>query len=238
MPNERERRPLAFLVDAHGTLFHEHPPRHLIYAATLRRHGHEGAADELAQRMATVHASLPQRIDGHFRYTEAWFRVYVAEVASGVGFDGDLDALTHDLLAAFRVKRSFRAFPEARAVVKRLRGADVPIGVVSNWGPHLPAVLGMLGFHGDFGVVVASALAQVEKPDGAIFRKAARALGVAIEDCLHVGDHATNDYAGARSVGARALWLRRQNADAAHDTHDTIATLDDVLPHFGLPRTQ
>lgn len=236
MPNERERRPLAFLVDAHGTLFHEHPPRHLIYAATLRRHGHDAPPDDVAATMGAVHASLPQRLDGHFRYTEAWFRVYVAEVAGRLRFIGDLDALTRDLLAAFRVKDSFRAYPEARAVIKRLRGAKIPIGVVSNWGPHLPSVLGQLGFHGDFGVVVASALAQVEKPDGAIFRKAARALDVPVEACLHVGDHVTNDYAGARSVGAAALWLARDGADAVGvAAADTITSLSGVLARFGLP---
>lgn len=236
MPNERERRPLAFLVDAHGTLFHEHPPRHLIYAAAMGRHGLNATPDEIAQVMGLVHASLPRRIDGHFRYTEGWFRVYVAEVAGRLRFEGELEPLTHELLTAFRVKSSFRAYPEARAVVKRLRGAKIPIAVVSNWGPHLPSVLGQLGFHGDFDAIVASALAQVEKPDPSIFRKAARALNVPIEDCLHVGDHLENDYEGARAVGAAALWLRRDPGTEAPDGEaNSIDSLRGVLARFGLP---
>lgn len=236
MPNERERRPLAFLVDAHGTLFHEHPQRHLIYAAAFGRHGLRATPDEIARIMGAVHASLPRRIDGHFRYTEGWFRVYVAEVAGHLRFEGELEPLTHELLTAFRVKSSFRAYPEARAVIKRLRGAKIPIAVVSNWGPHLPSVLGQLGFHGDFDAIVASALAQVEKPDPSIFRKAARALGVAIEDCLHVGDHIENDYEGARSVGAAALWLRREpDADGESSATTSIDSLRGVLARFGLP---
>jgi FMN phosphatase YigB (HAD superfamily) len=233
MANEPERRPLAFLVDAHGTLFHEHPPRHLIYAAAALRHGHATTADAVAGAMATVHDALPRTIDGHYRYTESWFRVFVAEVMARIGFCGDLDAITVELIAAFRARTTFRPFAEARAVIKRLRGAGVPMAVVSNWGPHLPGVLGLIGFHGDFDAVIASGLAHVEKPDSAIFLKAARALGVPIEDCLHVGDHEQKDYEGALAAGASALWLRR---DGTATDARTITSLEDVLAHFGLPR--
>ncbi len=229
-------RPAALLLDFNGTLFEETPPRHAIYAAAARARGIEVEADRMRDAMRAAHAELPRTIDGQFRYTERWFRAFIESVFARVGAGpiaapGALDALADELLATFSRKDTFRPFPEVRAVIKRLKGAAVPLAVVSNWGPRLPVILALHGLERDFDAIVASALVKIEKPDAAIFRRAAALLGVAPERCLHVGDDPTNDRDGARSAGMSALLLDRAVTAGTRDA-ERIATLNEVLPRF------
>lgn len=54
-----------------------------------------------------------------------------------------------------------------------------------------------------------------EKPSAEAFAAACAALGLAPAAVLHVGDHATRDYAGARAAGLQARLLCRHSASAA-----------------------
>lgn len=231
------KRPFAAVFfDAGHTLFEERPSRFEIYARAARGRGLDVDAARAKAAMLEVHAALPLRIDGAFRYTEGWFRVFIDEVFARLGYAGDAAALQRELLAAFESRATFELYPEVRAVVKRLKGAGLTLGVVSNWGPKLPAILGRLGIGQDFGVIVTSAVAQVEKPDPAIFRRACAELGVEPARALHVGDHAENDVAGAEAAGLEALLLDRAGPDALAAC--SIRDLDGVLSRLGLPPTR
>lgn len=225
--------PDALFLDAGNTLLRENRPRAEIYCAAARAHGCEVAPEPMAAAMHRVHDRLPREIDGAFRYSRPWFLVFIQEVFSELRFRGDLDRLADDLFLTFDRPDSFRVFAEVRPILKRLKGAGVPLGVISNWGPRLSALLARLGLLADFRVVLASAAIRLEKPDSAIFLRAVAELDIDPARCVHVGDDPLLDADAANRCGLRGVLLDR---DGRHPDHpDRITSLMAVLPMFGLP---
>lgn len=222
----------AVLLDAGGTLFREAPTRYEVYAAAANARGLGVTPDRMKRGMAAAHDELPKEIEGHYRYTEPWFRTFIEVVFGGFGFRGDWNDLFRELFGTFRDGAIFHAHDDARPLLSRLKGHGIPLAVVSNWSPPLPAILARLGLARYFEVIVTSAVVRLEKPEPAIFLRAARALGVPIESCLHVGDRVDNDLDGARAAGADARLIDRCGAHAGRP--DRIASLADVLPLVAL----
>jgi putative hydrolase of the HAD superfamily len=95
----------------------------------------------------------------------------------------------------------FRAIAGVEDTLDALRRAGLALACVGNWDCTLPSVLARLGLAERFEVVVASAVAGVQKPHPAIFALALDRLGgVPPERALHVGDSAS-DRDGARAAG-------------------------------------
>ncbi|MFG0318202.1 MAG: HAD family hydrolase [Planctomycetota bacterium JB042] len=226
-----DHRARAVLLDAGGTLFRESPTRYEVYAAAARARGLRVDDEEMKRRMGEAHDLLPREIDGHFRYTEPWFRSFIEVVFSGLGFRGDWGGLFSELFATFRDGAMFHPFDDARALLARLRGARVPVAVVSNWSPPLPRILAAIGLARHVDVIVTSAVVRLEKPEPAIFRRAADALSVPIDACLHVGDRVDLDLDGARSAGADARLIDREGRRP--DLSDRVASLEEIFPLVG-----
>lgn len=87
-------------------------------------------------------------------------------------------------------------------LVRRLR-SQLPVGLLSNATDRLREDLEHHGLHEAFDVVLCSAELRLAKPDPAIFREAAAAIGVPPEACFFADDLVAN-VEGARSVGMRA----------------------------------
>ncbi|MFH0946753.1 MAG: HAD-IA family hydrolase [Planctomycetota bacterium] len=225
----------ALLLDAGNTLFREVPSRAEIYADTARSFGLEVDPRTMASAMRAVHAALPREIEGDYRYSEGWFRHFIDNVFSGLGLTRPIEEVQRALIEVFSKPSTFQPYPETRAVLKRLKGAGVPMAVVSNWSPRLPALLSGLGLGKDFDAIITSAIIRAEKPDGAIFRRALEQLRRPAEVCVHVGDHLANDVAGAHAAGISARLVDRQGEHPLHP--DRIESLVEVLDLFGLPRT-
>jgi HAD superfamily hydrolase (TIGR01549 family) len=92
-------------------------------------------------------------------------------------------------------------------VLRRLRGAGLRLGIVSNSDGRVEEALSAAGLRACFDVVIDSALVGVEKPDPAIFRAALDALEVPAEQALYVGDLYEVDVVGARRAGMPAVLL-------------------------------
>ena len=147
--------------------------------------------------MSEAHRTLPPEIEGQFRYSEGWFRTFIDVIFGRLGFLGDGAELRRELFARFDSADTFRLFPETRAVVKRLKGAGIPIGVVSNWSARLPALMRALELEDAFDFVLCSAIEGLEKPEPALFERALARAGSAPERTLHAGDHPAKDGAAA-----------------------------------------
>jgi len=191
----------AVLLDALGTLVELEPPWvHLAAALGIeedeqmvsafrgemgyyREHAHEGR-DEASL------ADLRRRC--------------AAIVSKGLG----KEVSVAELMAAIR----FRAFDDAGPALRQLRAHGLRLVCVSNWDYTLPDVLGRVGLLGLLDGVVTSASVGARKPDARIFREGLRVAGRAASEALHVGDSASEDVAGARAVGIRALLLDRKGA--------------------------
>ncbi|HET9139684.1 HAD family hydrolase [Actinophytocola sp.] len=95
---------------------------------------------------------------------------------------------------------SWTPYPDALAVLRRLRAAGVPVAVVSNIPWDIRDVFRRNGMAELVDEFVLSVEEGVMKPDPAIFLAACRRIGVAPEDTLMIGD---SEYAdgGATQVG-------------------------------------
>ena len=85
-------------------------------------------------------------------------------------------------------------------------------------------------------LVVLAGEEGIQKPDVRIFRMAASRLGVAPTACLFVGDHPTNDLAGARAAGytpIRKVWNFDPDHPIQHlpivENYPTIRNISEVL---------
>lgn len=107
-----------------------------------------------------------------------------------------------------------------RDVLARLRGR-VRLGLLSNAGAGARRRLEERGVAACFDDVVTSGDVGLAKPDPAIFRLAARRLGVAPEACAFVDD-TEGHVLGAREVGMRAHHHHRSRMA------DLLAFLRDV----------
>jgi HAD superfamily hydrolase (TIGR01549 family) len=105
-------------------------------------------------------------------------------------------------------------FPDVHEGLRRLRDAGLRVVVVSNWHTGLTGFCRSLGLETYFESVVASADVGFAKPDARIFSHACNLLALPPDQVLHVGDSATDDVAGAKSAGLRALLLQRSNHSA------------------------
>ena len=217
----------ALLIDAMGTLVGLDAPAPVLAAELARRFGI--AVDE-----ATAGAALRAEIgfyrehmqDG--RDAEAVVRLRarcaaVLQASLGPPLRGVAPAeMTEALLAALR----FSAFPDARGALQRVRAAGARVVVVSNWDISLADVLERVGLAPLLHGVVTSAAVGARKPDRAIFHQALAVAGVGPGRAVHVGDSPSEDVAGARACGIRAVLLHR-GAERGHGP-DVIGGLDEL----------
>jgi putative hydrolase of the HAD superfamily len=194
----------AVLFDVGGTLIVENPRRHEIYAEAARARGIDLEPREMRKLMQATAASLPRVTeDGHFRYSEAWFRGFIERLfvaRLGLGRER-LDELTEELLARFRDPRSFRVFPHTRELLERLRGRDLILGIVSNWSEALPGLLQRLGILERVDFCLVSALERAEKPEPELFLRALDRAGSRPGETVHAGNDFALDVRGALACG-------------------------------------
>ena len=110
-------------------------------------------------------------------------------------FDGRFDRLYDDVLPTLAA----------------LRAEGLRLGIISNFGPHLPGVLERFEIDGHFDFVIVSAAVGLAKPDPRIFDLAVEASGRPPERLLYVGDHVGDDVEGARAAGLGAVLIDRGN---------------------------
>lgn len=99
------------------------------------------------------------------------------------------------------------------------------VGSISNGNADLRAI----GLDHHFHFSVAAHELGVAKPDAAIFLAACRALGVAPEDAVYVGDDVLLDVQGAQQAGLRAVWMNRTGSQL-HLEHGVAP--DAIVPDF------
>jgi putative hydrolase of the HAD superfamily len=124
-------------------------------------------------------------------------------------FGGD-PGMADTLLADYRETccRHARPFDGAAALLGALRAQGLKLGLVTNGETdfqmrHVRA----LGLDGLMDTVLVSQAEGLRKPDPDIFRRAADRLGVAVPDCLFVGDNPQADILGAHRAGMKTVWF-------------------------------
>ncbi|MFJ8817774.1 HAD-IIIA family hydrolase [Amycolatopsis thermoflava] len=182
-------------------------------------------ADELA-KMAVTSVLIPPVAVGHRLAGEVRVR-RPRPVAKAILFDRD-DTLIHDE-PYNNDPDKVRPVPGAEDVLRRLRAAGVPVGVVSNQsgvarGLITPDELAAVNARveellGPFGTWQVCVHADGDgcccrKPKPGLVTRAALALGVRPEDCVVIGDIGA-DIEAARAAGARAVLVPTPRTRAA-----------------------
>jgi len=107
---------------------------------------------------------------------------------------------------------TYTIFPDAIPALEALRASVPVLGIVSNWGWHLPELCVSLGLDRHVDFIVASARVGAAKPNAKIFRHALAMCSCAPERALHVGDSLVADVRGAEAVGMTGVLLDRSGS--------------------------
>jgi HAD superfamily hydrolase (TIGR01509 family) len=209
----RPRRQVdAVLFDFHGTLAQVEDPTTWVREAArgcgveLDRMRATGLADRLVMA-GRAGGPAPGRIPPQL--AEAWadrdlyghaHRTAYTGLAATV--DSGIDGLAEALYERVLTSSGWIAYPDAVPTLKALRGAGLPVAVISNIGFDIRAICAELGFGDLVDEYVLSFEVGRCKPDPAIFYRACAALRVDPERALMVGD--TPADAGAVAAGCRA----------------------------------
>ncbi|MFN8108969.1 MAG: HAD family hydrolase [Thermoleophilia bacterium] len=225
-------RPAAVLLDAAGTLLRLAGDPAPALAAALARAGHPAPLDRVRRALA---AEIDHYRAHHIRGADpdalAELRRECARVlVSHLPAPPPAEVALPLLLEALR----FEAFPDAPALLRRLRDAGIPVAVVSNWDCALPEVLDRLGMTPLVDAVVTSAAFGAAKPDPAVFHHALALLGVPPgPDVVHCGDDVVADLGGARAAGCTGVLLDRHDAHPGEEPR--VRTLAALWSHRDAP---
>lgn len=123
----------------------------------------------------------------------------------------------------------FQLRPEIDALLRRLRGRGLALGIVANQPESARARLDRAGIGDLFDHHGLSGVTGLRKPDPRAFLSAAEALGVAPAACIMVGDRIDNDIVPAKALGMAAIQLRggrhrRQRPRHAAEEPDAVVT--------------
>jgi putative hydrolase of the HAD superfamily len=232
----------AVLFDLYGTLIDirtdENDPA--VWGALAQYLGYLGvviAAEELrSQYQRRVEFQLSSSPERHAEVDVfAVFRdIFAAFGRAKVPREKIIDAA---MLFRSLSRRQFGLFPDAAAVLRRLR-ERYAVGLVSDaqW-VFTEAELAITGLRDLFEVRVLSSRHGYKKPDPRLFAKALGALRVAPEQALYVGDNPARDLVGARRSGMRCVLFRpsgngtSERPDAVIGQHaDLEAAVAALLP--------
>ncbi len=147
---------------------------------------------------------------------QVWRR-YHGRMLEHLGREDATDLLDLVLQSQFAVD-AWEPYPEAVQTLTDL-GADpaLRLGIVSDWGSNLPAIVAGLGLDRHLDFVLASAAVGLAKPDPAFFAMALERAGVGAGEALMVGDSYRADVVGARAAGMDAVLLDRPGESGADD---------------------
>lgn len=133
-------------------------------------------------------------------------------LAQRCGGDPDEEAL--DRAAARRLdltRELLAADAETLTALDELRAAGLRLGLVSDSSIETPMAWPDCSLAGRFEATGFSCLLGLRKPHPNIYLHVTRALGVAPQECLYVGDGDSHELSGATALGMVAVRLRRDD---------------------------
>ncbi len=225
--------PRAVLFDAAGTLIRPREEVGVTYARFFAAEGARLPAERVGDAFSRVLRGMPaMAFPGADtadleRHERGWWREVVRRTlraADGTARLRDFDACFAAIFAYYATPLAWEVMPGAEEALATLASRGVRIGVVSNFDQRLRALLADLGLGRWIECIVLPSDVGAVKPAPEIFAAALRALGVAAQHAVHVGDDPTEDHSGAAAAGIRAVDVR---------TLATLAGLPELIDREG-----
>jgi putative hydrolase of the HAD superfamily len=159
-----------------------------------------------------------------------WVR-FTEDIVRGMGGGGDaVGVVALQIVRRWEQAAHFELYDDVLPVLRELRGRGLKLGLVSNTSRDLGAFV--RHFAVDVDAWVASGSYGKVKPSPLIFRAALDLVGCQAESAVMVGDSPSDDVAGARAVGMRAILLDRAGRFPAEP--DRLSSLLELPALLGL----
>jgi putative hydrolase of the HAD superfamily len=200
----------AVFFDFGDTLAVLSPSREELFVQAARATGLELEPEPVRRAYATV--------DFHTKYSSVhltnrddFYHNYNQQLCEALGISSYFERLNPVLVAHFQQNKRWVLFDGAAATLQRLRGRGISLALVANWDSDLGALTAQMGIRELFSTIVPSQDAGVEKPDPAIFRRAAEnlSLNLDMDRVLYVGNEYRADVLGARHAGLTPVLIDR-----------------------------
>ncbi|WP_273853765.1 HAD family hydrolase [Guptibacillus spartinae] len=135
--------------------------------------------------------------------------------------------LLHDYLLHF--KQHCQPFTGMLEMLEALKARGYQLGMITNGRTAFQlSNIRALGIEEYFDIIVISEEEEVKKPESTIFQRALERMNIKAHEAIFVGDHLINDVKGAKDVGMRAVWKKRE--EEPEETEDvSIYSLLDLL---------
>lgn len=205
----------AVFFDAGETLVHPEPSFPDLFAAILRREGHDADPETIRERSHVVFDRFRAAAQDNELWTTSpersrrfWHDVYTIFLRDLGIPDGN--GLVDTVYREFTDIANYALFEDVPATLDRLRGAGLVLGVVSNFEAWLELLLERLEVRMYFDVRVISGVEGLEKPDPRIFRLAMERAGVEPAAAVYVGDNPEFDVDPALAVGMFPVLIDRR----------------------------
>jgi putative hydrolase of the HAD superfamily len=150
----------------------------------------------------------------------------------GVRLEEDLRAFTEAFYAP--ISEQLRPIEGGIELISAAKERGLMVGLVSNSpfpGDWHRREMDRFGLLSSFDYTVFSSEFGMRKPHASIFMECLSKLGVEAKDAIHVGDRPAEDIAGAQSVGAAAILIRRPDRKLTDDIKPDyiVDRLKDIL---------
>jgi putative hydrolase of the HAD superfamily len=207
---------------------------------TIVHGGEPGLRDRVSHAMArdlgvdpeAFTASVRDSFDARCRGTLGDLQQTILCLANRLGADPTRPAVR---AAAERrldlVRKLLSPAPQTLEMLDGLRRSGYRLGLISDCSAETPMLWRQTALADRFDVTIFSCEMGIRKPDPALYHAAAAGLGVMPEDCLYVGDGASDELAGAQRAGMTALQVSIQVSDPV--THADRSRLYGVRPWDG-----
>ena len=197
----------AVTFDVGGTLLKVWPSVGHIYGEVAAEHGVDGlVADVLNARFAATWKNSKG-----FRHSRGDWARLVDATFQGLTAVRPSRSFFDELWDRFSYPEAWHVFEDVVPTLEGLAARGIRLAVISNWDERLRLLLQRLKLARHFEVLTVSREVGAAKPARAIFRHAARSLGLPPSAILHVGDDWEADVRGARAAGFAARWLDRRD---------------------------
>lgn len=207
--------PPVIFFDAAGTLIQVKEPVARVYERIASQHGVKVDGDALmwAFRAAWKDCPPPLHDSPPADDDRSWWLTLVARTfaqAKGRPLSEEvLLPLFDELYAHYARPEAWMVFDEVVPVLDHLHAAGHRLYVLSNFDKRLRSILNGHDLSRYFLGMIISSEVGASKPHRRIFETALNMAGARPEHCLHIGDDASADVAGAVAMGIRVLHVRR-----------------------------
>lgn len=121
--------------------------------------------------------------------------------------------------------------PDVYQLLNGLKTMGLHLAIVSNCSSEEVKVIRQSKIYQYFDQVILSYEVKMQKPDIRIYQEAADLLGVAVNECIFVGDGGSNELEGAKLAGMKAIQAKWYTNQLSHkrDSIDGFLTAEDPL---------